>query len=293
MNSRLSVADRGDRFMTRLFLIARSALIVIVSIYLLAFVLLYVFQRKFIFHPDTQAVTPQQANLSGFESIRIGPGLRSWWHPPYLHGNGGALAGRAPIFSEMADWGAGVLAVGYPGYAGNAGVPAEATMHRAAQANYDWLRRNRIDPAKIVITAHSMGTGVAVPLAAQNPAAGLIIESPFTSLADVAQLMMSIFPVRHLIRDPFRSADHIAKVKMPIVWMHGTADQLIPYSMGEELFGMVKGPKCYLRIDGGDHDHLWGMGVAAFTKRQAFALANTGQCDGTPVRLVNGQLLPM
>jgi uncharacterized protein len=272
-----------------------------VALYLIIFALLYFYQRSFVFHPDTAAITPQQAGLAGFETVPTGNGLTSWWHAPkaedapiilYFHGNGGALARRAHIFGEMERWGAGVLAVGYPGYGGNPGAVSEAAIHRAAQANYDWLIKQGIDPKRIVITAHSMGTGVAVPLAAKNKAAGLILESPFTSLAEVAQRVMWMFPIEHLVKDPFRSSDHIRDVHMPVVWMHGTDDGLIPYAMGERLFATVDGPKCFFRIEGGDHDHLWDAGVKPFTQRQVFALAKTGACDGTPVLLKDGQLFP-
>jgi uncharacterized protein len=284
----------------RLKIFLRTAMLTLLVMYLVVVGVLYLFQRNFLFHPDTRLILPAEAGLAGFNAVAITPDLKSWWHVPtakdapvilYFHGNGGALAGRAEIFRQMAGWGAGVLAVGYPGYGGNPRSPSEASIHAAAQANYDWLIAHGIDPQRIVITAHSMGTGAAVPLAAHNKAAGLILESPFTSMADVAQLVVPYAPAKYLVRDAFHSDAHIADVKMPVVWMHGTDDQLIPYSMGESLFAQVRGPKCYLRIDGGDHDHLWALGVAAFTQRQAFALAMTGGCDGRPVRLENGALL--
>lgn len=285
----------------RLVKLVRFTMAGLLGPWLLAFAGLYAFQRSFIFHPDTRPLTPNEAGLAGFDVVAITPQLKSWWHPSndpkapvilYFHGNGGAIASRAGIFADMAEWGAGVLAVGYPGYGGNPGSPSEEGIHAAAQANYDWLIKQGVDPARIVITAHSMGTGVAVPLAAKNRAAGLIIESPFTSLASVAQRTMAIFPLKWLVKDPFRSTDMIERVRMPVVWMHGTADQLIPYAMGEALFASVHAPKCFLRIEGGDHDHLWGAGVSAYTRRQAFAMVRTGTCDGRPVRLEKGQLLP-
>jgi acetyl esterase/lipase len=285
--------------MARFGAFIRKAAIVLLVLYLVLVLLLYVFQRNFLFHPDQRPILPAEAGLADFEAVAITPVLKSWWRAPptkdapvilYFHGNGGALAGRSGIFAEMAGWGAGVLGVGYPGYGGNPGQPNEADIHRAAQANYDWLIKQGIDPKRIVITAHSMGTGAAVPLAAKNKAAGLILESPFTSMAETAQLVMPFVPAKWMVHDSFRSAAHIAKVKMPVVWMHGTADQLIPYAMGERLLAQVRGPKCTLRIDGGDHDHLWNMGVAAFTQRQAFAMARTGACDGRTVILEDGKL---
>jgi uncharacterized protein len=284
----------------RLKIFLRTAAMTLLVMYLAVVLLLYAFQRNFLFHPDTRPIRPAEVGLAGFDAVAITPDLKSWWHAPpstdvpvilYFHGNGGALAGRAEIFGQMAGWGAGVLGVGYPGYGGNPGAPSEAGIHAAAQANYDWLIAHGVDPKQIVITAHSMGTGAAVPLAAQNKAAGLILESPFTSMADVAQLVVPFAPAKYLVRDAFHSDAWIGKVTMPIVWMHGTDDQLIPYSMGEALYAQVRGPKCYLRIDGGDHDHLWNMGVAAFTQRQALAMVRTGGCDGQPVRLERGRIL--
>lgn len=256
-------------------------------LYLVFVGLLFGMQRRMVFQPDTRPITPREAGLPAFESVEISPGIRSWWHAPaderapviiHLHGNGGALAGRAHIFGDIAGWGFGVLAVGYPGYGGNAGSPSEAALARTAQANYDWLVARGIAPSRIVITAHSMGTGVAVPLAARNRAAGLILESPFTALADVAQRAMPYVPVQWLIRDPFRSSDHAGALRMPVGWIHGTADALIPFPMGQKLFDAIKAPKCALRIEGGDHDHLWDMGAADFTRREALAMVATGQC---------------
>jgi uncharacterized protein len=287
--------------MVKLKLFAITSLSLVIILYLLIFAAMYMFQRQFVFHPDVRSINPAVAGLPTFEAVATAKGQTSWWHAPasadapvilYFHGNGGALAGRAAIFAEMAGWGFGVLAVGYPGYGGNAGKPSETGIHVAAQANYDWLIKQGIAPKQIVITAHSMGTGVAVLLAAKNKAAGLILESPFTSLADVAQRQMWMFPVKYLVSDPFDSASHIRDVRMPIVWMHGTNDQLIPYAMGQSLFDMISGPKCYLRIDGGDHDNLWNLGVKVFTRRQAFAMLKSGGCDGSPVLLKDGELLP-
>jgi uncharacterized protein len=178
----------------------------------------------------------------------------------------------------MESWDVGILAVGYPGYNGNAGEVGEDAIHATAQANYDWLIAQGISTNRIVITAHSMGTGAAVPLAAKNKAGGLILESPFTSMAETAQRVVWWLPVNLLITEPFRSDLHIAKVDEPIAWMHGSDDQLIPFSMGQKLFDNVQAKKCAYRIKGGDHDHLWDMGGKEYTRKQAFAMVETGQC---------------
>jgi uncharacterized protein len=258
-----------------------------ITAYLGVAALMFLGQRTMLYVPDTRALSPADAGLRGFTAVPIEPGVRSWWHPPetanapvivYFQGNGGALAGRATIFADMANWGAGVLAVGYPGYGGNAGAPSEAALHAIAKANIAWLTRQGVPAARIILYGHSMGTGVAVPLAARVQPGGLILEAPFTSMADAAQRVVWWLPVRWLIRDPFRSDVSIAQVKSPIAWLHGSADSLIPYAMGARLLSAARAPVCAQRIDGGDHDHLWDSGGRAFIKSNAFAMAQQGRC---------------
>ena len=272
--------------------LAKSVGVAVVVAYLAVMLGLYAMQRSFLYHPDRARVMPAAAGLDAFAEVETAAGQRSWWHAPprsdapvilYLHGNGGALAGRSTIFAAMAAAGNGVLGVGYPGYGGNAGDPAETAMHRAALANYDWLRRAGIAANRIVIVAHSMGTGVAVPLAVERPVAGLVLESPFTSMTDAAQRAVPWAPVRWLITDRFDSAARIGAVRAPIAWVHGTDDMLIPIEMGARLLARARVPVCSHIIAGGDHDHLWAAGGGNYTLRQVAAMVQTGRCAGRAV----------
>ena len=142
----------------------------LLGLYLLAMLAMFLLQSRLIYHPDTRALTPQQAGLAGFSAVHIKTGdltLTSWWHPPsgdgqpvivYMHGNGGALAGRAALYRELAASGAGVLAVGYPGYGGNPGKPSEESLVDAASYNYAWLAEQGYPDARIVIAGQSLGT---------------------------------------------------------------------------------------------------------------------------------------
>jgi uncharacterized protein len=87
-----------------------------------------------------------------------------------------------------------------------------------------------------------------------------------------------MFPVKWLITDRFDSLSRIERVTMPVGWIHGDADGLIPIDMGRTLFDAVKAPKCFETVRGGDHDNLWGQGTAAFLRKQAFAMVATGRC---------------
>lgn len=249
---------------------------------------LYIRQRDLLFPADKQRTTPAAAGLPAFESVAITPDLTSWWHAPaddrapiilYFQGNGGALAGRARLFRDMASWGYGVLAVGYPGYGGNPGAPSEDRLIAAAKANHDWLTAKGIAPNRIILYGHSMGSGVATGLAVERPAAGLILESPFTSLADVVALQMPLVPAGLLTKDKFQSAKRITRVKMPVVWVHGDQDRLIPANMGRRLYDRIPGEKCGAVIAGGDHDNLWGMGMDQIVRDQAAKIVASGRCQ--------------
>jgi len=118
-----------------------------------------------------------------------------------------------------------------------------------------------------VIWGFSLGTGVAVALAAEHQIGKLILEAPYTSTVDVATSLLPIVPVRLLMRDPFHSDQRIARIKVPLLIMHGENDPAIPIRFGERLFGMANEPKQFIRFPGGGHDDLDDFG-ATETARQ-------------------------
>ncbi|WP_343759345.1 alpha/beta hydrolase [Parasphingorhabdus litoris] len=187
----------------------------------------------------------------------------------HFHGNAGSMASRLPIYQALAQDGAGVLAVGYPGYGGNPGKPSEEAFYAVAQANYDWLLAADYDPDRIVIAAQSLGTGVATWLASKNDAAGLILEAAYTGMDDMAQRQFPILPARLLIKDRYRSIDRIDQINMPLSWIHGTNDELIPFVMGQTLFDAAKGPKFAHPIKNGGHNDLWMRGIDILVRRDA------------------------
>src|ERR1700694_5694656 len=157
------------------------------------------------------------------------------WHLPakpghpvvlYFHGNGDFLAGFFGRFRDVIAEGTGVVALAYRGYAGSRGRPRQQGLLSDAAAAYAFTAaRYRAD--EIVAWGFSLGSGVAVALAAERPVAKLILEAPYTSIADVAASVFPIFPIRLVIRDPFRSDQRIARVTVPILIMHGARDPTI------------------------------------------------------------------
>jgi fermentation-respiration switch protein FrsA (DUF1100 family) len=197
------------------------------------------------------------------------------WHVPakpgrpvilYFHGNGDFLAGFFGRFRDLIADGSGIVALSYRGYAGSTGQPSERGLLQDAAAAYAFTTA-RYSADRIVGWGFSLGTGVAVALAADQPVGKLILEAPYTSTADVAASMFWFMPVRLVMRDQFRSDERIAHVKVPLLIMHGSNDPAIPIVFGERLFALAHEPKQFVRFPGGGHENLGSFG-AIETARQ-------------------------
>jgi fermentation-respiration switch protein FrsA (DUF1100 family) len=178
----------------------------------------------------------------------------------YFPGNGDTLASSAWRFSQIAAGGTGLVALAYRGYAGSSGKPSEEGLLRDAAAAYAFTSV-LYDAGRIVIWGFSLGTGAAVALAAEHGVGGLILEAPYTSIADVAAAAFPFMPVRYLVRDPFRSDRRIAKVAAPLLVMQGGRDATIPPRFGERLFALAHEPKQFVRFDEGGHNDLGNFGA--------------------------------
>ena len=219
---------------------------------------------------------------SGFEAVQIespfAEPTKSLWHPPgsakhpviiHFHGNAGSAYQRIPIYQQMAKDGAGVLGVGYPGYGGNSGKPTEQSFHQTAQANYNWLLDKGYSPQNIVIVGQSIGSGSATRLASNNEAAGLILEAPFTSTADIAARQFPYLPVGLLMKDTYPNINYIDDINMPLAWIHGTLDEVIDYEFGQTLFNAAQEPKRTHPMKGGGHNDLWMRGIDQIIRDEA------------------------
>jgi hypothetical protein len=250
--------------------VTRRALI-LAGLYIFAVGVTYVFQRNLLYHPDPALHAPDPNGLP-VQVVRLttrdGEHLIAWWLPPkvgepsilYFGGNGDSLIGEIDRLRIIANAGVGVLAIAYRGYSGSSGHPTEAGLHVDAEAAYAWLVA-RYPPSMIVIDGHSLGTGVAVRLAADHPARALVLESPFTSATDVAAGMLPWAPVQLLMQDRFESDRWIGKAHMPVLIAHGDRDGTVPYALGERLFALANQPKRFVRMPGGGHDDLPERGV--------------------------------
>jgi uncharacterized protein len=240
---------------------------------------LFFAQRSFLFPVPTGVRTsPQEAGFPEAEEhvLATTDGEKVIvWHVPakpgrpvvlYFHGNGDFLAGFFGRFRDLIADGMGIVALSYRGYAGSSGQPSETGLMQDAAAAYAFTTA-RYSADKIVVWGFSLGTGVAVALAAEQRIGKLILEAPYTSIPDVAASIFWFMPVRLLMRDQFRSDERIARVKAPLLVMQGANDPAIPIVLGERLFALANEPKQFVRFPGGGHENLASFGAIA-TARQ-------------------------
>ena len=234
---------------------------------------LLLLQRSMLFPiPSRERIAPASAGFSDVEEHVLttadGEKIIVWHMPPkpgrpvilYFHGNGDYLAGFFGRFRDIIADGVGVVVPAYRGYSGSSGSPSEQGLLQDSAAAYAFATA-RYGPDRLVAWGFSLGTGVAVALAADQPVNRLILEAPFTSTADVAASLFWFLPVRLMMRDQFRSDERIARVRAPLLVMHGSDDQAIPIRLGERLFTLAHEPKQFVRFPGGGHENLDNFGA--------------------------------
>ena len=250
--------------------------------YLGALAVLFFAQRSFIYPiPQTTRTSPEAAGFAEAEEhlLTAEDGAKIiLWHVPakpgrhvvlYFHGNGEVLAWLVPRFRAITADGTGLVAMSDRGYGGSTGSPSEAVLLRDAAAAYAFAR-TRYDADSIVAWGFSLGSGVAVALAADHQLGGLILEAPYTSITDLAVRAFPFLPVRSFVRDSFHSDERIAQVHAPLLIMHGAKDPVIPIALGERLFAAAHEPKQFVRFPEGGHNDLGNFG-AVETARQFIA----------------------
>ncbi len=240
-----------------------------------ALAVLFAMQRALVFPiPVTERTAPAAVGFAEAEehvlSTADGEKLIAWHVPAkpehavvlYFPGNGDYLAGRVSRFRAITADGTGLVALSYRGYAGSSGHPSERGLLQDAEAAYAFtVARYKTD--RILAWGFSLGSGVAVALAASHRLGRLILEAPYTSIADVAASLPRFrwAPVRLLLRDSFHSDRRIAAVTAPLLIMHGGRDAVVPIEFGERLFALAHEPKQFVRFAEGDHNDLDDFGA--------------------------------
>jgi pimeloyl-ACP methyl ester carboxylesterase len=253
---------------------------------LAAGVLLWAFQSRLIFEPERALhAAPGDFPFPVAEvGIPIGAAaphrqtVSGWWIPSghsgakvvlYLHGNDGNVTTSMSEIEPLRQLGYSVLVIDYRGYGKSAArFPSESSVYEDAEAAWAYLVREQgVSPAQLYIYGHSLGGAIAIELATRHPeAAGLIVESSFTSIYEMAMLerRYALLPIQPFLNQRFDSIRKVSGLRLPVLYMHGTADEIVPFSMGRRLFSESSGMKSFVAIEGGRHGDNSVAGGPAF-----------------------------
>jgi len=260
---------------------------ILAGLLLVAAAALWLLQGRLIYFPSRQVPpAPEALGLAGVAPIRLqtadGLSLLAWRVPPatsgapmiiFLHGNGGSLLHRAGRVRQFQREGWGAILVEWRGFGGNAGTPREAGLLADATAALDLLREEGVSPRRIVAWGESLGTGVAIRLAAERPdgLGAVVLESPYTSLLALAGWHYPGLPARLLLRDRYDSRSRIGAVRVPILILQGGRDEVVPPAMGREVAAAATVPITFWQAPDAGHLDLTAAGApgiaATFLRR--------------------------
>lgn len=256
-----------------------------VVVYLVACLLLYMFQNWIIFPGayvhGRHAATVRASQGREVLSLRttdgravaalFAPALDAYGAPRpdaascptilYFYGNGDCIATSLGVIDAFRRLGCNVLCPEYIGYPMSGGKPSEAGLYATADAAWTYLQtRPDVDPKKIVIVGRSLGGAAAIDLAARDRPAGLALFSAFTTMHEMARKVLPMFPTGLFLSSHFDNERKIADVKCPVFLAHGTVDDLVPYSMMGRLAGRVRTHATVFPIDGANHNGIFQVG---------------------------------
>lgn len=251
----------------------------LLGVYAFCLVYMTIAQRDFLYFPDKNAiVSHEMAARHGavFFPVSTADGISLsgyYWAPPspeapvivFFHGNAQDTMFWLTLGEMYSRAGYGFLVAQYRGYGGNQGQPSEQGLYDDARAYLLALQQQGIALPRTVLMGFSLGSGVAVQMALENPSAGLILLAPYSATVDIAAKQYWMFPVRILMWDQFRSADKIGAVPMPLLIVHGEQDDTIPINFAQVLFEKANAPKSFIRLPEAGHNDLFAHGAMEYT----------------------------
>lgn len=268
----------------------------VVVAYVAALGVIYVVQRKVMYFPEyTTRVSPSSfADMAGVREVELktrdGVKIIAWYAPPpegrptviFFPGNHHTLRSQRGRLLKWKGAGMGVLLLAYRGYAGGEGAPSEEGLYDDARAALDWLNGQGVRDRDMVLHGKSLGTGVATKMATERKVGAVVLEAPYTSIADVAFARFPIFPLHLLIVDKFDSLARIKEIGAPLLIMHGDADGFIPQEFGRRLFAAAIEPKEGFWPHGVGHNDIFDKG--GLEKARNFIDRRLGTSDSVQPR---------
>jgi fermentation-respiration switch protein FrsA (DUF1100 family) len=224
-------------------------------------------QPTFLYRPTPDVLyTPGELGLA-FEKVLFttqdGLKLSGWYVPAegarltllFCHGNGGNITHRLDSINIFHELGVNCLIFDYRGYGNSEGRTTEEGTYLDARAAYEWLRETKKTAANnIIIFGRSLGASIAAQLATQVEARGLIVESGFTSYADIGKKFYPYMPVRLFASFSYNTVGYLQQVHCPVLVIHSQTDELVPFQFGLELYETANEPKDFVEIAGSHND---------------------------------------
>ena len=227
----------------------------IISIYVMVLILLFIFQRNLMYHPDENNYFGDRLEVD-IEKVYINTSdnlnLLGWFHKKdlkkfktivYFHGNAGKLENRIHKLNHFKDMNVNFLILAWRGFSGNEGKPSEQGLYVDGSSAITWLKNLGLNEEDVILYGESLGTGIATHLAQKNNYAGLVLETPFTSMVEAAKNFYPYIPVGLLLRDKYKNDQKIKNINIPVLVMHGEADQIVPFWMGKKIYEIANQPK--------------------------------------------------
>lgn len=247
-------------------LLKTIALIFVIG-YAITVIALYLLQKRLIFYPGrlspdykfSTTNSAEEVTLTTEDNERIsGLFFRNTRQEVvlYFHGNAGDLSGWQFVSEDFTALGFNFFIIDYRGYGKSTGDISESGMYKDAEAAYNYLIKKGFKPGNIIIYGRSIGSGVAVDLASKKKSKGLVLESPFSSFARLANEKFPFFFPSLYLRFRFNNLRKINDVRCPVIFLHGSDDTLIPPSHSRQLFDRFKGMKKIILVDKGAHNDL-------------------------------------
>ena len=254
-----------------------SIITFILLIYLSVLVYLFFFQRNLLYLPDENNYFGDKLKVD-IEEVQIKTSdninLLGWFHKKdlnkfktivYFHGNAGKLENRIHKLNHFKDMDINFLIISWRGFSKNSGKPTEQGLYKDGKSAIDWLKNMGLDDKDIILYGESLGTGIAIEIAQNKNFAGLILETPFTSMIDAAKNVYPYIPVGLLLKDRYENDKKIKNINIPLLVMHGEKDQIIPFKMGKKIYELANKPKYSYFTKYDDH-------MMEYDERLVFAL---------------------
>jgi len=233
--------------------------------YLMVLTYIYLFQRNLLYHPSDNGYQEDEINFD-YKEIFIqnkeGIKLKAWLHEKdlinkktiiFFHGNAGNLRNRNYKLNELSKFDVNFLIVAYRGFSGNQGKPSEQGLYEDARSALDFLKIKGVKEKNLILYGESLGTAVAIETAQNKDLAGIILESPFTSMVDLAQKYYPFLPVKFLLKDKYETIKKLPKINSPLLVLHGRLDDIVPFAMSKKILDAANEPKFKYFIDNDDH----------------------------------------